>query len=336
MPADLNAIRAAVWAHIKPDAETLARAAQALHGRPPDADEWPDLLDFVTTEWLDEEGFTAAERLAELQGIPMLARWPLEVRTSLWVVDGHDGEHVLIRDLQDDSDHVVRCPAAARAELPKRTVLRARIVPWTDGVEFLGAPGLYGEQGVIARLQLLDAWRQSPEPSVLAALRQRRTDFARQRAQHRVWRAHFGADLVECTDAASLEVALARFMDVLCFEDRGVSGTEHTRAECWQAETGKVPERIELRLGETLREGTPAMCFDRVAGIQFFPAFAELREHLIGSARNPYVYSLWSTTADLPRIGLRLAGLSADGVAGLGLPSQPVTPSCLPEFGDAG
>ena len=336
MPDDLTAIRAALWAHVRQNADALAHAAQALHGRPPDADEWADLLDFTAIEWLDPAGFTAADRLAELHHNPALARWPLDVRTSLWIVDGHDGECVLIRDLQDDSDHVVRCPAFARAELPKRMVLRARIVPWADGVEFLGEPALYGEQGVIARLQLLDAWRQSPEPSVLAALRQRRADFARQRDQHRVWRAHFGADLVESIDADALEATLARFLEVLGFEDRGPDGTGPTRAERWQQETGKVPERIELRLGETLREGTPAMVFDRVAGVQFLPALAQLRDHVTRAAPHPSVFSLWSTTADLPRIGLRLAGLPAEAIAALGLPSQPVTPSCLPEFGDAG
>ncbi|MSQ03031.1 MAG: hypothetical protein EXR71_14275 [Myxococcales bacterium] len=336
VPADLHAIRTALWKHVQRDAEGLSRAAQALHGRPPEPDEWPDLLDFVATEWLDEEGLTAAERLAELHDVPTLTRWPLEVRTSLWVVDGHDGDHVRLRDLKDDSTHVVRCPSHARAELPTRTVLRARIVPWADGAEFLGEPGLYGEQGVIARLQLLDAWRQSPEPSVLAALHQRRADFARQRDQHRVWRAHFGVDLVQCGDAASLEAALARFMEVLCFADRGASGTAATRAERWELQTGKPAERIELRLGETLREGSPAMCFDPIGGIQFFPAFAELRAHLSETAPHPSVFRLWSTNPELPRLGLRLAGFTTEAIGKLGLPSQPVTPSCLPEFGEAG
>lgn len=347
---DLSRLRARLWALAQARPDDVARAAAALYGRAPDGDEWADLLDLVAVDWLDAEGRTLAEALATEPGLGDLERWPLETHTSLWVVDGWENGDVLIRDLVDDREVAVRVSASAQADLPRRTVLRARTVPWQGATAFFGDPGLYGESGVIARLKLLEAWRESPEPAVLAGLRARRVGFARQRDQRRVFLAHFGRDLVEFASSAAMEQALAEFMEVLLFVDRGASGTGPTRAEAWRGANGSEPTRLDLRLGDTLAEGRPALWFHAIDGFLLLPAFGELSAHLHAAAEFPDVLRLWILTPDLPVQALAAAGPTRRIAEALSVPDAPLssllparfssfgppTPSPLPEFEDRG
>lgn len=345
---DLSRLRSRLWALAQARPEAIARAAAGLYGRAPEEDEWADLLDLVALEWLDGQGRTVAESLATEPGLEDLAAWPTAVHTSLWTVDGHGDDCVLLRDLVDDSEVAVRCPTTARAELTRRTVLRARLVPWRGGVEFFGEPDLYGEQGVIARLGLLQAWRESPEPAVLAGLRERRRAYATQRDQRRVFILHFGSDLVVFENAPAMEASLAAFMDTLLFQDRGPDGVDRTRAERWRGAHGTEPSRVELKLGATLAEGRPAICFDDVDGFLLLPAFGELRDHLNGRAEFPEVLRLWMDTPELPMRGLAIAGPTRRIAEALAVADAPLpsllphrfsidtigTPSTLPEFED--
>lgn len=347
---DLSRLRTRLWALAQRRPDDIARAAAALFGRPPDDDEWADVLDLVAVEWLNAEGRTLAESLAGEPGLDDLKRWPLETHTTLWVVDGWEDDVVLLRDLVDDREVAVQAPPSARADLTRRTVLRARTVPWQGGTVFFGEPGLYGEQGVIARLQLLEAWRDSPEPAVLAGLRQRRAAFARQRDQRRVFVAHFGRDLVEFPDAAAMEAALTAFMDVLLYVDRGADGTSPTRAETWRGTKGTEPSRVDLRLGDTMARGRPALWFHETEGFLLLPAFGELRAHLNDTAEFPDVLTLWLNTPDLPAQGLAAAGPTRRIAEILGVVDAPLSsllparfsamgppnPSPLPEFEDMG
>lgn len=301
--SSVEAVRARLWEALQAAPEGLARASHAYLGRAPEPDEWPDFLDFAATEWLDDDGYTLAERLE-----PACARWPTEVHTSLWIVDGHGADTVQLRDIQDDHEVAVDCPAALHAELPRRTLLRARLVPWGGRRVFFGEPASFGVQGVIARLGLLEAWREGPEPSCLAALAARRRAFGRQRDQHRVWRAHFGADVVRFPDADTMEAALATFLERLHDDDRGPDGTRPTRRELADArrppDAGATtrPARVELRVADELREVPPAAWFDAISGVTFLAAAD------VPAEPTPENHPLWS---------------------------RPSEPSSLPELGDA-
>ncbi len=252
-----NAVRARLWAAAKADPERLAAAAHALWGRAPEADEWPELLDFVSVEWLDDEGYTLAER-TESCG----AAWARGVRTSVWVIDAVSPGQLRVRDLEDDAELDVRVPDVLCTEVERRTVLKARVVPWDGAFAFFGDPASYGVHGVLARMQLLADWRAGPEPSCHTALAARRAAFATQRDQHRLWVETFGADLVRFPDADALERALAAFLGRL----REAAPAPRRPA------TGMEALRVELRLADDLRSRPPAVWFDAVHGVAFLPA----------------------------------------------------------------
>lgn len=311
----------------------MAAAAHALFGRAPEPDEWADLLDFAGTEWLDSAGLTVAEALAAERGYAELARWPTEARLSLWVVDGAHEDSVLLRDLQDDQEWAVAVTPAALAELPRKTVLRARVVPWRGRYAFFGDPGLYGQPGVLARMELLQQWRAGGEPELLAALRERRLAWGRQRNQRRVFLEHFGEELVVFESAADMESRLAGFLDHLLHRDRGCDGLAPTAAERFHAERGYLPQRIDLVPGPTLQTGRPAICFHERQGLLFLPAFGELRAHLSGHENHPDILDLWLTNPELPAEGLARAGLPPVALDPIRA-SRPAStePSVFPEF----
>ncbi len=346
MVRGISDVRARLWGLAR-EAETLAEAAHALLGQAPEPEDWADLLDFVATEWLDPTGRTLAERLAGEPGLEDLAEWPLGVHTGLFTVDGHDDGLVLLRDVADDREVAVRVGAAAQAELPRRTVLKARLVPWRGGMEFFGDPGLYGVRGVMARMELLHQWREGPEPAQLARLRELRAGYARQRDQRRVFLEHFSADLVVFPNAEAMEDALDAFYRHLLHEDRGPRGDRPTRAETRRAATSAPAEDVGIRLGDTLRTGRPGLWFHDVEGALFLPSYGELQDHLAGRDDHPAVVELWLTNPELPRVALAHAGPTARLAAWLGVPDAPLhellgpsphagvrTPSPLPEFDD--
>ncbi len=274
-----------------------------------------------------------AERLASEPGCADLARWPTEVRTSLWVVDGAHESTVLLRDLLDDSEWAVPVTPAAMAELPKKTVLRARVVPWRGAYHFFGEPGLYGQPGVIGRMQLLEQWRAGGEPELLAGLKERRQGWARQRNQRRVFLEHFGADLVAFPSAAEMDAQIAGFLDRLLTVDRGCDGKDPTAQERFVAEHGYLPQRIDVVSGETLQRGRPAICFHERQGLLFLPAFGELQAHLAGEEEHPDILDLWLSTPELPAEGLARAGLPEVLLEAI-FAARPGAsdPSCFPEF----
>ena len=185
-------MKAALYARVVRDPLNVAEAAQARYGRPPKDDEWEDFLDFLAIEWVDREGWTVVGRVAAEGEVPDdVANWPREVRFGLWVVDGSDDGRLRLRDVATEEALLVR-----GAELPRRTVLRARILPWKGDWVLSGTPDDYGELGVIARMDLLERWRATGEPALVAALAEDRKGFEEQRRQRAAWVAHFGADLV--------------------------------------------------------------------------------------------------------------------------------------------
>lgn len=259
-PITLSALRAQLWKRVQADPGELALAAHALFGRAPEAEDWPELLDFVATEWVGANGRVAHEEFA-------LPGWIDEVRTALWTVDGWEGQLVLLRDCATDEEIAVRAPGA-ETDLPRRTVLRARVLPWQGETVFFGEPGLYGQHGVIGRMQLLSAWRDSPEPTTLARQRELRRAFALQRDQQSAFVDHFGGDFVR---APGLGSRLGEFLHHYLFERPSSRFGGLTPAVAVRARLGRDPSRVELRLGDELAQSPDAAAlYDTVEGLAVF------------------------------------------------------------------
>ncbi len=259
----LPATREHLWNEAKRHPEELALAAAALFGAPPGEEQWPELLDFVATEWVDARGQLAYQRL----GLALPA-WVEGVRTSLWTVDGWEGDLVCLRDAATDEEIAVACPGV-QADLPRRTVLRARVVPWDGVLRFFGEPALFGQHGVIGRMQLLEAWRDSPEPRALDAQRDLRRAFAYQHDQRSAFVAYFGRDRWTAASADELETQLNDFLKHYLFERPCDLFLGQTPAQRERARRGREPQRLALRLGPSLRDGAPTVVFDEVFGIEF-------------------------------------------------------------------
>lgn len=283
--------------------EELARCAARRFGGPPPPDQWLDFLDFFAIEWVDGEGYCLADRV-ELP--PEAQAWPREVRTALWVVDGWDDGRVLLRDSATEAEVAVEA-AGLEEELPRRSVLRARVLPWGDRCIFAGEPDLYGVMGVIARMELAEAWRQSGEPALLAELAELRAAFTRQREERAAFVGFFGADILVCADAAELEARLAAFAHHLFEVYRPPSLGGRTRMEAWRARKGESP-RVGFTVGESLRQGRPGLIYDEVEGVHFYPSLGEFFGHLRGELDAPELVRAWLAEPGISRLPFRRAG----------------------------
>ncbi|MSP56512.1 MAG: hypothetical protein EXR69_13065 [Myxococcales bacterium] len=270
------------------DPEEVALAARMLHDAPPpDAPElFSDFLDFFVIEWVDANGYSPVELAVEAGRLPAQAlRLSREVRTALWVVDGWEGDLVMLRDLATEADVAVYAPAA-KDDLPRRTVLRARVVPEVardDQFVFSGSPDLYDGLGVIARMDLLRAWQETPEPDLIARLGALRQAFTQQREEQSAFVHYFGADERVFNNADDLADQLARFMNVLGNEWTFGSLGGRTRADAHRVAKGAEPKVVQVQLGESLRgPGRPGIIYDRVHGVHFLPRYGELLELFAG------------------------------------------------------
>jgi len=334
-------------AESRPD--ELALAAHARHGGWPDAEELEDFVDFFVLEWVDAEGWTEVDR-AVAEGLlpPEAARWPAEVRTALWVVDGWAESQVLLRDVATEAELAVWAPGW-EADLPRRAVLKARVLPWEQGHVFSGAPALYGPMGVIARMDLLRAWQEGPEPALVERLGRLRSAFRRQREERDAFVALFGDDLVVWPDPAAFDEALGRLADHLHEVHRYPSLDGRTRAEAWRALHGADPARVGFSPGPSLSApGRHAMVYDPVEGVHFLPAYGELLAHLRAEAEHPEVLAAYLEDPGLGTLPFRRAGMTPVLRAALGArddgdawtrldarkPRGRAAPSVLPSFED--
>jgi len=310
------------------DPQELALAAHMLHGEPP-AD-WQDFLDFFVTEWVDARGYTAVESAVEAGVCSSNAlRISTEVQTALWVVDGWDGASVLLRDLATEGEMAVYAPGR-EADLPKRTVLRARVVPEIarpDQYIFSGSPDLYDGLGVIARMDLLRAWQETPEPDLHARLAALRVAFTQQREEQSAFFAFFGADQQVFPSADHLNRELARFMSFLgnewVFPSLG-----STRATAHRTSKGDEPKVVQVQIGDSLKgPGRPGILYDRVYGVHFLPAFGDLLDHFSGVAASPEVLQLYLDEPGLSPLAFRSA---PPELRALKAAAPRATPSVLP------
>lgn len=297
--------------------EELAHAANALSGELPPPERQTDFLDFFAIEWVDADGFTEVERAVRDGELPADAlAWSREVRTSLWVVDGWDGERVLLRDVRSEEETAVHAPGA-EADLPRRSVLRARIVPFEGMLHFSGEPDVWEPMGVLARMDLLREWQATPEPDLLARLAALRAGFLRQREERAAWIAHFGADEIVFESARDLELRLAAFVAWLTNEHEFPSLGGRTRAAAHRAVKGGDPAVIELRLGPTLTgPGRPGVIYDEVEGVHLLPGYGEVRAHLRGEEEHGDLVRAWLEDPGITRLPFRRAG-GADRLARL-------------------
>lgn len=325
-----------LYARVARRPEELAAAAHALLGGPPTAEQHADFLDFAAIEWVDAEGWTEVERAVEDGALPAEAlRWPAEVRTALWVVDGWDGDRVLLRDAASEDEIAVTAPGA-EADLTRRTVLRARVLPVDDLWRFSGEPDVWEPMGVLARMELLRGWHETGAPDTHARLAALRAAFRRQREERAAFVAWFGADLMEFESAEAMERALAPFVSNLENTWRFTSLGGRTRSESRRAAKGGDPVVVQFTLGPTLTgPGRPAVVYDPVEGVHFLPQFGELREHLGGTSAFPEVLEHYLTDPGYTRLPFDRLGAPelAERIEAV-RPRGRVTPSVLPGFED--
>lgn len=345
----LSSWKREIYAFAESASEELALASHALHEGTPPTEAWTDFLDFFSLEWVDAEGYTVVERAVRAGRVPEgLLRWPHEVRTALWVVDGWKADRVRLRDVATEEELDVHAPGA-EADLTRRTVLRARVVPLQDRRVFLGEPDLYGEMGVIARMDLMRAWQEGPEPALLARLRDLRAAFRRQREERDAFIAHFGKDEVIFSGAAEMEARLAVFVSFLLNEFRFPSLAGATRTEAWRVAKGDEPKLVQFTLGPTLTgPGRPGVIYDDVEGVHFLPAYGEFVDHLRGVARHPDLVRAYLEDPGITPLPFRRAHETTRLAALLGVADAPLdvllgpwkggprraTPSVLPGLED--
>lgn len=310
------------------DPQELALAAHMLHGKPP-AD-WEEFLNFFVLEWVDARGYTAIEAAVEAGVCDASAlRLSSELRTALWVVDGWEDQSVLLRDLATESEVAVHAPGR-QSDLPKRTVLRARVVPEIarpDQYIFSGSPDLYDGLGVIARMDLLRAWQETPEPDLHARLAALREAFLQQREEQAAFLTFFGADQQIFSSADHLNRDLARFISFLGNEWVFPSlGT--TRATAHRATKGDEPKVVQVQIGDSLKgPGRPGIVYDRVHGVHFLPALGDLLDHFSGAGVYPEVLQLYLDEPDLSPLAFRAA---PPELRALKTAPSRATPSVLP------
>lgn len=305
--------------------EELAVCAHRLHGGAPSEEQWADFLDFFAIEWVDGSGRTEVEHAVAAGELPEAAlRWPREVRTALWVVVGWEGDLVLLRDIATEDEIAVHAPGV-QADLTRRTVVRARVVPWGEHLVFSGEPDVFGELGVMARMELLQGWRETAEPGLIEELRELRAGYLRQREERAAFVAFFGADEVIFPDAAAMEEALPRFVHFLINEHAVPSLGGRTRAAAHRESKGSEPSIVQFRLGETLTgPGRPGAIYDEVEGIHFLPRLGELYDHLRGVADAPDVVRLYLDDPGITALPFRRAGRTEALARLLGVDDAPL------------
>lgn len=330
--------------------DELALAAHALLGAPPSAEGQTDFFDFFVIEWVDAEGFTEVEHAVHAGDLPEEAlRWPREVRTSLWVVDGWEGDLVLLRDVQSEAEIAVTAPGA-QADLERRSVVRARVIPVGDTLRFSGEPDIWAPMGVIARMDLLQQWQGTPEPDLIARLAALREGFLRQREERAAWIAHFGVDEIVFADAADMDRRLAQFVSYVNNEHAFPSLGGRTRAAAHRSVKGDEPVIVQFALGPSLTgPGRPGAIYDTTEGVHFLPAYGEFIAHLRGDADHPDLVRAWLDDPGITRLPFRRAGGGPRLAALVGRPAdEPLerlldpykpadrrhAPSVLPGFDD--
>jgi hypothetical protein len=322
--------------------DELAAAAHALYGGPPDPEAYPDFpdtdfLDFFAIEWVDAAGLTEVDHAVRAGELPEAAlRWPREVRTAMWVVDGWEGDLVLLRDIRTEAEIAVSAPGM-QADLPRRAVVRARVIPVGDALRFSGAPDVWEPMGVIARMDFLREWMATPEPALLEHLLALRVGFLRQREEREAWIAHFGADELLFDDPRDMERRLAAFMSHLNNEHVFPSLGGRTRAEAFRVAKGSEPTIVQLTLGATLTgPGRPGAIYDEVEGIHFLPAYGEARAHLRGEAPHPGVVTMYLDDPGITRLPFRRVGETAALARLLGLPEETPLDTLLDPYKPSG
>lgn len=319
----LGAWKKILYAGLQQQPEELAMAAQMLLGGPPTEEQVEDFLDFFALEWVDAEGWTALQRRIRDGDLPSsLAGWSEQVVTALWVVDGWADQRVLLRDLATDAEYAVEA-SGLQAELPRRMVLRARLIPWEGSWIFSGTPELVEPLGVIARLQLLHRWREGPEPALLQRMAELRRLYRQLREEREAWIAWFGSDEVIFSGSKHMNEAMAGLVNHLFNVWTFVSLGGRTRAAARREQTGRDPEIIQFELGGVLaRPGRHGAIYDPVEGVHFLPHYGELRAHIRGEEEHPEIFREYLGDPGISRLPFLRLGESRGLARRLGLPED--------------
>ena len=289
--------------------QELQLAARAWFGHEPSDDEhaWTDFVDFVALEWVDARGWTLAELALGRPLDDEVLRTLLGVRTGVFVVDGDDDDGLLeVRDIRTEEELYLRLDVG----LPRRSVVRSRLLPAGDGTWCpSGAPDVYEPTGVVARMQLAEGWERSSMAEATRRAGALRRAFLEQRRQREAFVAWFGTDQLVVEHGGALLEALNPFLASLPAEDEAGAYT------------------LQLELGDTLEHATGiGLVFDDEEGVQIWPGFAALGDHLNGTATAPEVLAAFLDDPAVTALPFRRLGRPE-----LGAHKQParVAPSLL-------
>lgn len=266
-------------------------ALAAWHSGEDPAEEWAEFLDFFALEWVDAQGFTLLERRwGRPLPAPLLA-WHLELRHGLYVVDDQADGVLELRDLLTEE------PLRARLAdpLPRRSVLRSRLLPGPDGIWSLsGEPDLYDPMSAMARIDLAQRWMEDPRRSLSARLAELRRAFTTQAEQHAAFLERFGTDELVLADDEALRQALDQLLEHLTFTHRAPSRGGRTLAELHQTRRGGPPLTPRAELGTNLQgRGRVGLVYDREEGLHLLPWYGEFIEHVRGHRPWPQVLQFY-------------------------------------------
>lgn len=351
-PTDAERLKASLYARaLEPEHRAeLQSAAHAWFGARATAEEreegWLDFLDFFALEWVDAEGLTLLERCTPPSAATR--RWLTGARTGVFVVDGQDPPLTWIRDVLTEEDLAL----STDEELPPRTVIQGRLLPDEKGAWTLsGDPDLYAPAPVLARLQLANAWAESPRKQLVDRLSALRQGYVLLREQRAAWVEWFGADVRVFPDAASLERDLDAFLRHFLTARRLDSLDGLTAAEHHRVSGRGEPADVRLELGPSLAGATGiGAIYDAREGLHLLPGFAAFRAHLRGELEaadvvRDYVEDPGVTRLPFDRV-LADGGSTARLAAAMGVPDGPLeallaphkdltrrpSPSVLPGF----
>jgi hypothetical protein len=274
----------------------------------PTEEDFVEFLDFFALSWVDAEGFTLAEREQEGSPEPWLRRLLMQQRHGLYVVDAMEGGRASVRDVLSEESLVLEVDTP----LAPRTVLRGRLLPLEDGsFRPTGAPDLFEDMRVIARMDLAREWEYGEQKALLDRMAALREAFVFQREQRIAFLACFETDEFLADTPQMLEEALGAFLSFLLerFQPRGLAG--QTYRQHFADLHGREPPEVRLELDENLRRsGRVGVIFDSQEGLHLLPSYGDFRDHLRGEGDHPEVLKAYLEDPGITALPFQRVGRS--------------------------
>jgi hypothetical protein len=224
------------------------------------------------------------------------------------VVDGMEGGRAKVRDVLSEESLVLE----VAQPLAPRTVLRGRLLPLDDGAfRPTGAPDVFEEMGVIARMDLAQAWESGEQKALWDRVAALREAFVFQREQREAFVDWFETDEILAETPQALEDALGGFLSFLLeqYLPRGLDG--QTYRQHFTSIHGREPPEIRIEIDEGLRQSERiGVIFDASEGLHLLPAYGNFRDHLRGEGQHPAVLRAYLEDPGVTALPFRRVGRS--------------------------